>query len=119
MSTTGFLPLLTAVLLASSPVRAATCDSAHGCGIALRDTTTVLGCNLLKLVFPTKVFSPGESVYTWETQDFWSNTELLSPACVFRPTCASDVSAALLANQLSGTQFAVRGGGHMGIKASH
>ena len=119
MSITGFLPLLSAVLLASSSVWAASCDNEHGCEIALRDTVTVLGCNLLKLVFPTKVFSPGESVYAWETQDFWSNTELLNPACVFRPTCASDVSAAILANQLSQTQFAVRGGGHMGIKVSN
>lgn len=46
-----------------------------------------------------------------------SNTEILTPACVFRPVSAGDVSVAVTTLQRgNGTAFAVRGGGHMGIK---
>lgn len=77
-----------------------------------------LGCAALEAIFPNKTFQPGDSVYDYEAKNFWSKTEILNPACVFRPTSSEDVATALLVNQITWTQFAVRGGGHMGIKVS-
>ena len=74
------------------------------------------GCDVLADVFPDKVFHVGSPVYAYENQEFWSNTEILSPNCVFRPTCARDVAEGIaLLGKVRG-KFAFRGGGHMGIK---
>ena len=73
------------------------------------------GCQALQSSFPSKTFMPGSAVYAYETQHFWSNTEILDPGCVFRPESAADVSEALLKNNATYTEFALRGGGHMGI----
>lgn len=77
-----------------------------------------LGCSALKLVHGSKTFSPGDSTYEWENQQFWSNTQLLSPKCIFRPTSANEVSAAILTSRLTQSKFAVRGGAHMAIEVS-
>jgi len=82
------------------------------------NTESCTGCQALNDIFPSKIFYPGSTVYQWENGEFWSNTELLGPACIFRPTSASDVSKAVLALSMSSSNFAVRGGGHMGIKVS-
>lgn len=74
------------------------------------------GCTSLSRGFPDKVFSPGSTVYAYENGEFWSNTELLSPACIFRPSSALDVSGGIKTLAKVNSSFAVRGGGHMGIK---
>jgi hypothetical protein len=70
------------------------------------------GCSALANVFPNKVFFSGSVVYVWENQNFWSNTELLSPECVFRPTDTSDIASAVKIIDHVGSKFAIRGGGH-------
>ncbi|GAB1315298.1 hypothetical protein MFIFM68171_05508 [Madurella fahalii] len=52
---------------------------------ATRSLPVHQGCDLLKQDFPNKVFYAGEAVYEWEKQAFWSNTQILSPSCIFRP----------------------------------
>lgn len=74
------------------------------------------GCTALATAFPTKVFAPNSSVYEYENHNFWSETEYLSPSCVFRPESAEDIAAAIPLLSIADTKFAVRGGGHMGIK---
>ncbi|RDW84878.1 hypothetical protein BP6252_02468 [Coleophoma cylindrospora] len=77
------------------------------------------GCVALESAFPTKVFYPGSTVYSYENSQFWSNTEILSPICIFRPTSASDIATAFTTIESTAAEFAVRGGGHMGIKGAN
>ncbi|KAF4954831.1 hypothetical protein FSARC_12007 [Fusarium sarcochroum] len=77
------------------------------------------GCNALKLAFPDKTFWPKHPVYEYESQEFWSNNEILGPACVFRPNSPENVSKAALLMGSSLTSFAVRGGGHMAIAGAN
>lgn len=76
------------------------------------------GCTGLKLAYPGSTFFPGDEVYEYEAQAFWSNTQLMSPGCVFRPLCAQEVSCAVSVVKATNSEFAVRGGGHMGIRVS-
>ncbi|KAI1857468.1 hypothetical protein JX265_011203 [Neoarthrinium moseri] len=101
-------------LLATAALRGAVVRAACG-----HNTSATQSCAALGLKFPSKVFYPGDTVYEYETQAFWSNTELMNPTCVFRPESASDVSGGVGLSRESKTNFAVRGGGHMGIKGSN
>lgn len=75
-----------------------------------------LGCSTLELIHGSKTFYPGDSTYEYENQQFWSNTQILSPKCIFRPTSADEVAAAILTSRLTQSKFAVRGGAHMAIE---
>ncbi|KAJ5893647.1 hypothetical protein N7495_005338 [Penicillium taxi] len=77
------------------------------------------GCDALNKPVSDAVFSPDSTVYDYETKQFWSNTEIMSPACVFRPQSSSQLAEGLDALVKSNSQFAVRGGGHMGIRGSN
>jgi FAD/FMN-containing dehydrogenase len=78
-----------------------------------------VGCSALKLAFPNNTFWPEHPVYEYESQDFWSNNEILNPACVFRPTSPKHISRAVSLMSASRTTFAVRGGGHMAIAGAN
>lgn len=65
------------------------------------------------------VFAPGSNVYKYENTQFWSNTELANPGCVFRPTCAQDIGKAVKILSDNKAPFALRGGGHMGVPLSN
>lgn len=99
-ATAGFLPLMGMVSAMALEVRA---DSGNGCSNLSRH-------------FSEDVFYPGSPVYGYESQNFWSNTELMSPACVFRPQSSSQLAKAVGYLADGKEKFAVRGGGHMGIK---
>ncbi|KAJ6144645.1 6-hydroxy-D-nicotine oxidase [Penicillium chermesinum] len=77
------------------------------------------GCSALHRSLPSSVFAKGSSVYNYEAQNFWSNTEIMSPACVFRPQSSGQLAKGLKALVHEEAQFAVRGGGHMGIRGSN
>ncbi|KAL3423073.1 FAD binding domain protein [Phlyctema vagabunda] len=108
----SFFVRMLAPFLVTSAIAAADVDA---CG----EEGDANGCAALAAAFPAKVFYPTSEVYEWENKNFWSNTELLSPSCVFRPTSASDVATAVTTIQKSDSKFAVRGGGHMGIKGAN
>ena len=78
------------------------------------------GCQRLAKHHSDDVFLPGHQVYAYETgpDEFWSNTQLMSPDCVFRPRSSGQLADAIsLLNDLPfSSQFAVRGGGHMPIR---
>ncbi|KAG8763552.1 hypothetical protein FRC12_008494 [Ceratobasidium sp. 428] len=57
----------------------------------------------------TRPLSPG---YVSENSAYWSSTCQLAPKCIFTPTSASDVSAAVKILTAGNCEFAVRGGGH-------
>ncbi len=65
----------------------------------------------------TLIFYQGTDVYNYENSpsEFWSNTEILSPSCVFRPTTAQQIGEAVTILKKANIKFALRGGGHMGV----
>ncbi|SPJ84156.1 related to 6-hydroxy-d-nicotine oxidase [Fusarium torulosum] len=83
------------------------------------ETAPKSGCSALRLAFPNNTFWPKHPVYEYESQDFWSNNEILNPACVFRPTSPKHISKAVSLMGASHTSFAVRGGGHMAIAGAN
>ena len=74
------------------------------------------GCSALKGQVNSAVFSQNTPVYEYEAQNFWSNTEIMSPGCVFRPQSSAQLAQGVKALVDANAQFAVRGGGHMGIR---
>ncbi|OGM50971.1 putative 6-hydroxy-D-nicotine oxidase [Aspergillus bombycis] len=77
------------------------------------------GCSALKGSVNSAVFNPNSPVYEYEAQNFWSNTEIMSPGCVFRPQSSAQLAEGVKALVDANAQFAVRGGGHMGIRGSN
>ena len=63
------------------------------------------------------IFYQNSDVYSYENspREFWSNTEILKPTCIFRPTSAEQIGDAVKMLRKANVQFAVRGGGHMGV----
>ncbi|RAK96785.1 FAD-binding oxidoreductase, partial [Aspergillus ibericus CBS 121593] len=82
-------------------------------------TAATSGCTTLQQSLSDEVFAPSTDVYKYEAQDFWSNTEIMSPGCVFRPQSAAQLGEGVKALVDANAQFAVRGGGHMGIRGSN
>lgn len=74
------------------------------------------GCQALGDKLSDAVFYSGSPVYSYESQEFWSNTEKMSPGCIFRPQSSSQLAQGLGQLVDVNAQFAVRGGGHMGIR---
>jgi hypothetical protein len=74
------------------------------------------GCHALTKPLGDAVFFRNSPVYKYESKKFWSNTELMSPGCVFRPQSSHQLAEGLEALVGANAEFAVRGGGHMGIR---
>ncbi|KAL6234349.1 hypothetical protein BDW75DRAFT_168325 [Aspergillus navahoensis] len=83
------------------------------------DPNGTYGCAALKSKIPNSLFERNSTVYNYESNNFWSNTEIMSPACVFRPESAAELGTAIKLLKESNAQFAVRGGGHMGIRGAN
>lgn len=103
------------LLLSALPLAACAASDLETC---TRDAL-YKGCRNLKKQFAQDVFAEGHPVFEYETNDqYWSNTEIMSPDCVFRPQSAGQLAQGLKILVESQSQFAVRGGGHMGIRVS-
>ncbi|KAL2840660.1 hypothetical protein BJY01DRAFT_257287 [Aspergillus pseudoustus] len=109
------LPLAGGVLSSLSLVGA---SSAAAAGAAKSDN---VGCKTLRRggSLADSVFFPESTVYQNESRNFWSNTEIMAPACVFRPASAQALGEGITLLKKENAQFAVRGGGHMGIRGSN
>ncbi|CAG7937864.1 unnamed protein product [Penicillium nalgiovense] len=77
------------------------------------------GCKALQAPLGDSLFFPDSSVYKYEAANFWSNTELMTPGCVFRPQSSAQLADGIVALANANARFAVRGGGHMGIRGSN
>ncbi|KAJ5355823.1 hypothetical protein N7517_010432 [Penicillium concentricum] len=77
------------------------------------------GCKALQAPLGDLLFFAGGGVYEYEAAKFWSNTELMAPGCVFRPQSSAQLADGIVALVNANAQFAVRGGGHMGIRGSN
>ncbi|KAL4797195.1 hypothetical protein BDV19DRAFT_359094 [Aspergillus venezuelensis] len=77
-------------------------------------------CAKLTRSFGSSVIYPGQTDYTFQTIDsYWDIRADLTPACVFVPKTASDVSSAVEILASCDAKFAVRGGGHMNVPGSN
>ncbi|KAL4862150.1 hypothetical protein BDV12DRAFT_207443 [Aspergillus spectabilis] len=81
--------------------------------------TALTGCDALSGKLSDSVFSPGSLVYDDESNNFWSKTEIMAPACIFRPESAAQLGKGIALLAKENARFAVRGGGHMGIRGSN
>lgn len=81
--------------------------------------TTESGCSALSDLLPVKVFFPGDTVYEYEVENFWSNTQILKPAYIARPNTTEDVSTVIKTSRSTETRFAVRAGGHMPVRGAN
>ena len=107
---------VSSLLLSALPLAAAACAS--NVDTEIRDAL-YKGCRNLKQEFPQDVFVEGHPTYKYETDDqYWSNTEIMSPDCVFLPQTAAQLGQGIKILVGSQSLFAVRGGGHMGIRVS-
>ncbi|KAK2808723.1 hypothetical protein FQN50_004394 [Emmonsiellopsis sp. PD_5] len=86
-----------------------------GASVALNSDSPKEVCEELEEEYEGTVFYPGSKTYADENKSYWTPTDYSSPACVFVPTCASQVAGAVEILADSDTKFAVRGGGHMPI----
>ncbi|KAJ5995236.1 hypothetical protein N7481_002213 [Penicillium waksmanii] len=76
-------------------------------------------CKRLSRAFDGVIF-PNNASYTTQAADkFWDIRADLSPACVFLPASADEVSKAMSLFNSCNAQFAVRGGGHMNYPGSN
>ena len=118
MRSTFFQTLLcTSVLALTSASNIAVRDDAAYTAESRTASSFNAGCVALTVALgPSKVFYPTSTVYQYENKQFWSNFQILSPQCVFRPTSAADVAKGIKTLKLVSGTFAVRGGAHMGIK---
>ncbi|KAL5363590.1 hypothetical protein BJX96DRAFT_187108 [Aspergillus floccosus] len=82
-------------------------------------STASSGCTALSARLSEAVFFQNTAVYEYEASQFWSNTELMSPGCVFRPQSSQQLAKGLKSLVDAEAKFAVRGGGHMGIRGSN
>jgi FAD/FMN-containing dehydrogenase len=56
---------------------------------------------------------PADANYTTLNSNRWSNTEVLTPSCIFAPTTPESLSTAMGILVGGNCQFAVKSGGHM------
>lgn len=99
---------------------AVTAVAANAQNLNVRSSPSVArGCKALQKPLGDAVFLPNTAVYDYESQNFWSNTEILSPGCVFRPQSSGELAKGLEALVDANAEFAVRGGGHMGIRVGY
>ncbi|KAK3687935.1 hypothetical protein B0T22DRAFT_439508 [Podospora appendiculata] len=72
-------------------------------------------CHKLVSLFGNKVSLPSSNEYALIAPENWSETAQLTPTCLVEPTSAQEVAQILAVLVKDGTQFAVRGGGHMPV----
>ncbi|KAI4214646.1 MAG: hypothetical protein LQ351_002719 [Letrouitia transgressa] len=72
-------------------------------------------CQRIAQQYPALISYPNSTLYETENHLFWSETTVLSPACVFTPSNAQQIANALKVCVQTKTRFAVRGGGHTPI----
>lgn len=65
-----------------------------------------------KVHLQNKVLLPNDEEYKERQDSFWSLYSKVEPACIVRPTSATEVSAIVKTLVAAGQQFAVRSGGH-------
>ncbi|KAK5047459.1 hypothetical protein LTR84_006555 [Exophiala bonariae] len=72
-----------------------------------------IACSLLSTIRPSLTLLPDEPEYERAKAAFWSSTQTKStPAAIFQPRMAADVSIAIIILKKTSCRFAVKSGGH-------
>ena len=85
--------------------------------ITIADLTTGANCACTQLAsnYGSLVLISNSTNYTAEATDYWDIRADLLPGCIFIPSDADQVADAVSTFTSCGTQFAIRGGGHMNV----
>lgn len=86
--------------------------------VATESPNVSIGCQVLQTSLGGWLFFSSSSVYNYEAANFWPNTELMAPGCVFRPQSSAQLANGIEVLANANAEFAVRGGSHMGIRVS-
>lgn len=84
----------------------------------MRSDTDLAQCSEVSNLFPDAVFFPATSTgapvaaFVEMNSDRWSNTSILSPGCIFRPSRVDQLSAVVKVLGAGTCPFAVKSGGH-------
>ncbi|KAK7754346.1 hypothetical protein SLS62_003639 [Diatrype stigma] len=76
-------------------------------------------CTELSQKLPDSVLVPTSANFTTETKHFWDIRSAVSPACMFFPTSADEVSEGVATLTSCNAEFAIRGGGHMNFPGAN
>ncbi|KAK6206536.1 hypothetical protein LQW54_007606 [Pestalotiopsis sp. IQ-011] len=76
-------------------------------------------CTQLSATYGSNTIFSNDTTYATEITEFWDIRSDLAPACIFEPANADDVASGLQILAGCGTQFAIRGGGHMNYPGSN
>ncbi|GME51113.1 FAD linked oxidase [Neofusicoccum parvum] len=90
---------------------------AASAGVAAAESaySPAVACEFLSGHYPNITSYPNQTMYIQQNEDYWSAAASLGPACIFAPTSAELMGAAVKALVEYNTPFAIRGGGHMAI----
>lgn len=78
-------------------------------------TGACCACTQLAATYGDLLITSDSSDYTAEATAYWDLRADLLPQCIFMPTDATQVAAAVSTFTSCGAQFAIRGGGHMNV----
>ncbi|KAH7115001.1 bifunctional solanapyrone synthase [Dendryphion nanum] len=73
---------------------------------------TQLACGVLEALKAQQLETKNDATYEKERTAHWSPTAWENPTCIYSPTSASDVSLAVKILAFTGSQYAIRSGGH-------
>lgn len=96
---------------------AAVAVSAQNITVADLATGANCACTKLAATYGDLVLTSNSTNYTAQSTDYWDVRADLLPGCIFLPTTADQVADAVSTFTSCGAQFAVRGGGHMNVRA--
>jgi hypothetical protein len=102
LAVAAFVPALAAAQALQVPV------------VSLAEGATC-GCTQLSSTFGNRTIFSNSTTYATEVIEFWDVRSDLAPACIFEPSSADDLASGVQILAGCGTQFAVRGGGHMNV----
>jgi hypothetical protein len=108
---------VSALVLAKSDIATAQVGSSVTTPLGSFESTkgATCACSNLSRAYSGIINSSGAN-YTAQAADaYWDVRANLSPACIFLPSSADEISNALEIFQACDAQFAVRGGGHMNV----
>lgn len=127
------LGVLSLTLGALAAGHSASCVSPHGHHLPISLThspSPPFQCSKLSNLLPKAVYYPGADAaasnggdpsisFTALNTHRWSNTSILNPACILRPTSAADLGSAVSHLATAKCPFAVKSGGHTPVPGAN
>ncbi|KAI1131364.1 FAD binding domain protein [Nemania abortiva] len=94
------------------------CSAVSSPVVSLADGASC-GCTQLASQYGSLVLFSNSTSYSTANLEYWDVRSDQSPACIFLPSETSQVASAISILSSCGTQFAMRGGGHMNFPGSN